>query len=136
MGLAPRRMQGGLVVRHVGITNIARCPRRLLSHFPLNRQANLLKLWISRTEAVPSNLRPHLVSIHTGAGIGAPRRAVALRARGTRSDTVQKSLAGVVYSVGASFSDSPKCSGVAYTESVRKRGGESCLTSMWPPMDI
>jgi hypothetical protein len=122
MRLAPRRMQGGLVVRHVEITNIARGPRWLLSHLPLNRQANLPRLWISRTEAVPSNLRPHLVSTHTGAGIGAPRRAVTLRARGTRSDTVQKSLAGVVYSVGASSSDSTMRSGVAYTVCLRKRG--------------
>jgi hypothetical protein len=77
-------------------------------------------------------VEPRPVSTHTGAGIGAPRRAVALRARGTQSDTVQKSLAGVVYSVGASFSDSPMCSGVAYTGSVRKRGGESCLSGRWP----
>ncbi len=52
------------------------------------------------------------VRLHASCPVSRNSR-VALRARGTRSDTVQKSLAGVVYSVGASFSDSPMCGGVA-----------------------
>jgi hypothetical protein len=53
---------------------------------------------------------PRLVSSHTDTGIWTPRRTVALRDRGMRSDTAQRLPAGVVGSVGAFSSGYPMCS--------------------------